>query len=135
MPDTPLAKKLRILPGGHVLILNAPQGFGHMLDTLPEGATITAKSEGTYDVVLAFAGDSAQLTAVRDSAIAATKPGGALWFAYPKKSSGQGDLQRESVWELVRPTGWGPVTQIALDETWSALRFKPESEIARSSRG
>ncbi|HEX6800029.1 MAG TPA: hypothetical protein VF116_20120 [Ktedonobacterales bacterium] len=135
MPDTPLAKKLRILPGSRVLVLNAPQGFAQTLGPLPEGATITATLGSAYDVVLAFAADSAQLTAVRETAIAATKPGGALWFAYPKKSTGKGDLQRESVWELVRPTGWGPVSQIALDETWSALRFKPEIEISRASRG
>ncbi|HKS69061.1 MAG TPA: hypothetical protein VJQ45_01480 [Ktedonobacterales bacterium] len=135
MPDTPLAKKLRILPGSRVLILGAPQGFAQTLDPLPEGTTIAARPDGTYDIVLAFAGDSAQLAAVRDAAIAATKPGGALWFAYPKKSTGKGDLQRESVWELVRPTGWGPVAQIALDETWSALRFKPEREITRGGHG
>ena len=134
MPDTPLAKKLRILPGRRVLILNAPHGFTQTLDLLPDGATIAATPDGAYDVVLAFAGDSSQLAAVRDAAIAATKPGGALWFAYPKKSTGKGDLQRESVWELVRPSGWGPVSQIALDETWSALRFKPETEVTRGSR-
>jgi hypothetical protein len=134
MPDTPLAKKLRILPGTRVLILDAPDGFQRALDPLPAGATTTTSSDGAYDVVLAFAADSAQLAAVRDAAIAATKPGSALWFAYPKKSTGKGDLQRESVWELVRPSGWGPVSQVALDETWSALRFKPEHEIARGSR-
>ena len=135
MSNAPLAKKLRILPGSRVLILDAPEGFSRTLDPLPEGATIAASPDGTYDVVLAFAGDSAQLASVRETAVAVTKPGGALWFAYPKKSTGRGDLQRESVWDLVRPSGWGPVTQIALDETWSALRFKPESEIARGGRG
>lgn len=133
MADTPLAKRLRILPGSRVLILNAPQGFAQTLHPLPEGAAVVQR-DVRCDVVLAFAGDSAQLAAVRERAIAATTPGGALWFAYPKKSTGKGDLQRESVWQLVRPSGWGPVSQIALDETWSALRFKPESEIARTSR-
>ncbi|MFI5272592.1 MAG: DUF3052 domain-containing protein [Ktedonobacterales bacterium] len=137
MAETPLAKKLRILPGTRVLLLNAPAEFSPALEPLPEGVQIVtpAASGGQCDVVLAFASDSAALVAVRAAAIAATKREGVLWFAYQKKSTGRGDLQRETVWELVRSTGWGPVTQIALDDTWSALRFRPEANIARGGRG
>jgi hypothetical protein len=28
-------------------------------------------------------------------------------------------------------TGWGPVMQIAIDEKWSALRWRPESDVKR----
>jgi hypothetical protein len=41
-----------------------------------------------------------------------------------------GDLQRESVWEAMSEvTDWRPVSQIALDAVWSALRFRPESDV------
>ena len=52
--------------------------------------------------------------------------GGILWLAYPKTAAKGGtDINRDSLWQLVEPLGWRPVRQVALDEVWSALRFKP----------
>ena len=45
---------------------------------------------------------------------------------YPKKTGKiASDLSREVTWQAITPLGWRPVTQISIDETWSALRFKP----------
>src|SRR5689334_15967453 len=134
MAGTDLAKKLRILEGTQALALGAPEGFVTALQPLPAGARVVTERAGTHGVVVFFAGDAAALGAGLGAAIAATAPGGVLWVAYPKKSAGQGDLSRDRVWELVRPSGWGPVAQVALDETWSALRFKPEAEVKRGGR-
>ena len=41
------------------------------------------------------------------------------------------DLHRDSLWEALKPTGWRPVTQVAIDDVWSALRFRPEAEVSR----
>ena len=57
---------------------------------------------------------------------------GLFWLSYPKKKGGViSDLLRDKVWELVQPTGLRPVTQIALDETWSALRFRPAKLVGK----
>jgi hypothetical protein len=49
-----------------------------------------------------------------------------LWVAYPKGSSGvKTDVNRDRLWQALEPTGWRPVRQVALDETWSAMRFRP----------
>ena len=139
MPDTPssplslLAKKLRIRPGSSVRVLNAPDRFLMALEPLPTGAEIV---HDAADVVLAFVRDSAQLAAVRDHALGATKPGGVLWFVYPKKSAGvTSDLGRDELAMLVsQASGWGPVAAVAIDETWSGLRFKPEASTPRGMR-
>jgi hypothetical protein len=57
--------------------------------------------------------------------------GGYLWFAYPKLTAQlAGELKREVVWEVVSAAiEQRPVTQIAIDDTWSALRFRPASEV------
>ncbi len=31
--------------------------------------------------------------------------------------------------------GYAPVRQIAIDDDWSAVRFRPEAQIARGRRG
>lgn len=132
MPDTPLTTKLRILPGAQVLLLAPPEGYARLLEPLPTGVAVATQPRGRYEVVQFFVTTMADLRAGIQRAIEAAVPGGALWVCYPKKTSGIGDLSRETVWEGVKPTGWGPVTQVALDDVWSGLRFRPEAEIKRT---
>ncbi len=64
----------------------------------------------------------------------ALRDGAVFWICYPKKSSGiKTDLSRDDGWKSVFDAGFGPVTQVAVDETWSALRFKLESTVERKS--
>ena len=49
-----------------------------------------------------------------------------FWVAYPKRGSGtSSDLHREKLWELLKAYGLRPVSQVALNDRWTALRFKP----------
>jgi hypothetical protein len=46
-----------------------------------------------------------------------------FWACYPKgKGKIKYDLNRDSVWPALALAGLCPVSQIAIDETWSALR-------------
>ncbi|HEV2450294.1 MAG TPA: hypothetical protein VGU43_07820 [Thermoplasmata archaeon] len=47
------------------------------------------------------------------------------WVAYPKGGQLGTDLNRDSLAELLQDEGAQPVTQISIDSTWSALRFRP----------
>jgi hypothetical protein len=47
------------------------------------------------------------------------------WIAYPKAGRLKPDLNRDILWELLDGKGVRPVRQVALDDTWSALRFRP----------
>lgn len=117
-----LAAKLQIKPGRSVRLVRVPTGIDL---TLPAGAT--RRTRGTADVVLLFVSDLADLEARISGAAEATAEGGILWVCYPKtKATGGTDLNREGVWHGVRDViGWRPVAQVAIDETWSALRFRP----------
>ncbi|KAB2856206.1 MAG: hypothetical protein F9K46_14515 [Anaerolineae bacterium] len=135
MAETSLVKKLVIKQGYRLLILNAPEGYLDLLGELPDGAAIDATADGQYELVLLFVKSKADLNAHAPSAIAAVKPGGLLWFAYPKKSGSiKTDINRDDGWEMVLKAGWDPVTQIAIDATWSALRFKPTGDIKVMTR-
>jgi hypothetical protein len=55
-----------------------------------------------------------------------------FWLSSPKKTGKiASDLSRDIVWELMKvmDTGLRPVTQISIDETWSALRFRPTEKV------
>jgi len=135
MADTPLINKLLLKPGQRAAIVNAPADYYGRLAPPPEGVTVADRLEGSCDFVLLFVNTRAELDSVAPAAVAVMRPGGLLWIAYPKKSAKTtSDLSRESVWEGVLPTGWRAVTQIALDEVWSALRFRPEADVKSTKR-
>lgn len=57
-----------------------------------------------------------------------------LWIAFPKKSSSlYTNLGRDACAELMEAQHWDAVTNIALDQDWSALRFKRITDTAKSS--
>jgi hypothetical protein len=125
MEISPLAKKLQLKPGHQLLLVNAPPGFAAQLAPLPDAAQLVAVGTGPADVVLCFAPTSGELAERAPGALVAVTPDGLLWFAYPKGSSGvPTDLNRDAGWEPVTAAGWEPVRQIAVDDTWSAVRFR-----------
>lgn len=133
MSEKMLATKLLLKPGQRVAVVNAPEGYVASLDTQPDGVQISETLEGEYDVVQIFLRDKAAVERDAPGAMAATKPGGVLWFSYPKKTGAiKTDITRDHGWETAYAAGWRPVTQIALDETWSALRFRPTEDVKGS---
>jgi hypothetical protein len=51
---------------------------------------------------------------------------GVLWFAFPKKTSKKlsSDIDRDHGWEVLIDRGFDKVRLVAVDEDWSALRFR-----------
>jgi hypothetical protein len=132
MSDTTVLKKLRLQAGQKALLLNAPQGYLETLGELPAGVTLATQPDGEYDFVQLFVKDRAELERYSPAAFQAVKYDGLLWLCYPKQTGKiKSDLNRDSLWKLMQPTGFSPVMQIAIDETWSALRFRPAEKVAR----
>ena len=131
---SPVSKKLQIKPNTRVLVLGAPDGHSAVLEPLPEGVSLSAAARGAFDVVLLFVQKAKELEKGGPKAISAVRDGGVLWIAYPKKSSKvETDLTRDVGWKVIEQAGWGGVAQVAIDGTWSAVRFKPEVEVARKA--
>jgi hypothetical protein len=130
MADTPLSKKLLIKPGCKLLVLNAPDGYLEMLKPLPDGVEIKTNSDGSYDFVQLFIYNRADVETQIKVAVQALKPGGLLWLSYPKKSSKiKTDVTRDIGWDAVHEAGFDGVTLISIDDTWSAMRYRPLAEV------
>ncbi len=135
--DEALLKKLQVKPGRTVLLLNPPPGYRERLLPLPEGAALLADGapQTGADIVQVFVHRQTDVETLAHRGMAALKPGGILWLTYPKRSKTvQTDINRDTGWDSVTAAGWLPVTQIAVDETWSALRFRPGGEIKTLTR-
>lgn len=144
MPDIPspstkpIPRKLLIKPGFRVLVLNAPTEAAPLLSPLPEGVTTATQpgGEADFDTVLAFVRSKAEVAEHAPSIVAGVKPGGLLWIAYPKKSGAiKTDIGRDDGWQPMWALGWDTVSLVALDDTWSAMRFRPLSETKTESAG
>jgi len=130
MPPSSLIKKLRIQPGQRLLILNPPPGYVESLGPLPEGTQLVSATAKEVDFCHLFVANSAQLGELLPTALSACTYDGLLWISYPKKSSKvKSDLSRDTFWELPGETGLRPVTQVSIDKTWSALRFRPGERV------
>jgi hypothetical protein len=119
---TPLHRKLGIGPGAAVLLDRAPAGFE--LPDPPDGLTVHRRpGSGRYDVILCFCTDQATLHRRWPVLHARTTPAGALWVAWPKRSSGvPTDLDENVIREYALTHGRVDVKVIAIDEIWSGLK-------------
>ncbi|MFN7145114.1 MAG: hypothetical protein ACK4YP_15160, partial [Myxococcota bacterium] len=124
VPSTkPLAQKLGLKPNGRLRVLEAPAGFD--VGPLPAGASLV---DGPADAVLLFAEDAAAVERLAPEAFASIGPDGLLWGAYRKGGAG---LNRDRGWEPVYAAGWEGIAIVAIDDTWSALRFRPAEKVGR----
>ena len=122
MTERTVAAKLLIKPGDAVWV--SDPGRASLLGLLPERVTVSTGSRpgGAIRVAVVVADDEATLRAVIASAIDALRDMPILWVAYPK--GGRSDINRDTLWPILAVEGLRPVTQVALDETWSGLRFR-----------
>ncbi len=133
---TPLPRKLGIKDGFRVLLVDVPDGFGPELDPLPDGVRLirglrrTATGSGTtgsgadYDLAVVFVTSRHDLARRFPEVGARLPPAGALWVAWPKRSSGVAtDLTEDVLREVCLPRGWVDTKVCAVTDVWSGLRF------------
>jgi len=116
-----LAAKLQIKPGQQVSVVAAPP---EVLIALPSECELAADPSAS-DVVIAFARSRAEMTTIAQPAIEAARLGKLAWVAYPKAGKLGTDLNRDALREALVSEGVRPVRQVAIDDVWSALRFRP----------
>ena len=134
MAKRSLAERLRIQAGQRVLIMNPPPGYVERLGALPEGVEVVHEStgEGEFDFVHLFVKDVAELERLGPVALEAVKYDGVLWMSYPKRSSKvKTDISRDVGWDVVHEAGLRAVTQVSIDDVWSALRFRPAEQVGK----
>jgi predicted SnoaL-like aldol condensation-catalyzing enzyme len=125
-----IVKKLRLKPGMRALVLGAPSGYVNSLSPLPDQVEVSQNLGGPHEFVQLFATRKSEITKSAKKLLQSAAPGALVWVTYPKKTSGvESDLSREEVWAAMEGTGWRPVSQIAIDEVWSALRFRPTQDV------
>ena len=121
---TPLPRKLGIKPGIAVALLGAPEDFENRLEPLPAGAAVRRDLRRPADLLLLFAKSRADLERRFYPALRAMADRGAMWIAWPKKTSGlASDLSEPLIRALGLEAGLVDYKVCAIDATWSGLLF------------
>lgn len=133
-----LLVKLNFKQQTPVVALQAPEGFAAGLAAaLPGVQVITSLPDlGKNTFSLVFVTRQEQIDTLAPPLADALEGDGQLWFAYPKGTSKRYacDFNRDTGWELLGKLGFEPVRMVAVDEDWSALRFRRVSFIKKLTR-
>lgn len=131
---TPLFKKLHLHETPVVHVLNAPDTFEHALRSLT-GVEVVRTVEGKITFGLAFVRTIAEVEAATSTLSPSAEGDAVIWMVYPKASSKRYNCEfnRDSGWQALGRAGYEPVRQVAIDEDWSALRFR-KAEFIRVMR-
>jgi hypothetical protein len=126
MTDNALVKKMKLKPGQRGALIHAPAGYLDTLRPLPERVELADRLDGSFDWVQVFVKNQAELDQLLPAVIAALKPEGLLWLAFPKGTSKiQTDLTRDQGWDALRQADLKWITLISVNETWSAFALRP----------
>jgi hypothetical protein len=115
-----LADKLQLHPGQGLVLVGAPEQLPSGLPTARAPAR-----EPEEAALLVFVLDHADLELRRPMLVEAAAQDRLTWLAYPKAGKLGTDLNRDRIAEGFVGSSVRPVRQVALDEIWSALRFRP----------
>jgi len=125
MPST--FEKLNLKQQQEILVVNSPASFEPELLAL-KSVTVhrDPKKLKAIHFALVFATKQAEVDALSKLLASKTEGDALLWFAYPKGTSKRYkcEFNRDTGWKAMRSAGFDTVRQVALDEDWSALRFR-----------
>ena len=120
MSTKSIAEKLLIKPNTTVWVSHA----AHLprIEPLPEGARGVDKLEQAT-IALVFADAAASVREILNAHTDQLARPAIFWVAYPKGN--KADINRDTLWPILAEYGMRPIGQVAVDEVWSALRFRP----------
>jgi hypothetical protein len=120
-------EKLNLKDHREILILKAPESFDRELSQLPV-ITINRHLNSVSEVrfSIAFVTRQAEVDALAPLIAAKAKDDSTIWFAYSKGTSKKYkcDFNRDTGWAALNKAGFNTVRSIAIDEDWTALRFR-----------
>jgi len=123
MSTKSIAEKLLIKPNTAIWL--APAAQLARIEPLPDGVWV-ADNMSQANVALVFADSAAAAREILTAHAEQLAQAAVFWVAYPKGN--KADINRDTLWPILAEYGMRPIAQVAVDEVWSALRFRPLKE-------
>jgi len=120
-------EKLNLKDQQEIVVLNAPESFQPELAGLP-ALNLHRHLESVAEVgfFLGFVTRQNEVDALSAQVASRARGDAIVWFAYPKGTSKKlkCDFNRDTGWAILKDAGFDTVRAIAIDEDWTALRFR-----------
>jgi hypothetical protein len=130
-------KKLNLKDQREIVVVNAPASFEAEIASL-SGVSVRRSLAGGPQVAfsLAFVTKQPEVDALATQIARRTAGDAVVWFAYPKQSSKRfkSEIDRDHGWASLGAAGFEPVRMVAIDDDWSAKRFRRAGFIKTLSR-
>jgi hypothetical protein len=127
-----VAKNLRLENAKKILVINAPKEYTEFIGNMTYDTDFQSENEKSYDFVQVFAKAQSELENLVVQVKDAGKYDCVFWACYPKGGGSiKSDIKRDTVWKAFDLIGLEAVSQVAIDETWSALRARPKEMVGK----
>jgi hypothetical protein len=127
---TPLAKKLGVKEGSHVVLAGAPPYYLSLLEPLPAQVHFGSRLTSTTDIVHIFSTRRAELQQMLAHYRQKLKPNGTVWVSWPKKAAKMStDITEDVIRQVALPLGFVDVKVCAIDDVWSGLKLVVRKEL------
>lgn len=133
---TPLFKKLNLAADARsICVLNPPGSFDPEIAVL-EGVAVIREVKAPVAFVLAFVVTYKEVEVATEQLTRAAQGDAVIWMVYPKGTSKKYkcEFKRETGFGALGQAGYEPVRQVAIDDDWSALRFRKAAFIKTMTR-
>jgi hypothetical protein len=120
-------QKLNLKDHNPILVLNSPESFEPELAAIKNITVLRdLKDLDEISFSLAFVTKGKEVDTVAKTIAKRAKGDAVVWFAYPKGSSKKykSEINRDTGWQVLGTLGFEPVRMVAIDEDWSAARFR-----------
>ncbi len=115
---------------GSAVVLNAPEALEQSF--IDQGFKTVLDKKLKNSNTLVFVNDGKEFLNFLNNDLKYIEHDSVLWFAYPKGTSKvKTDINRDSIRALGEEFGITTVTAISIDQTWSALRFRPVDKVGK----
>lgn len=134
----PIFQKLNYKNQQVLHVLQAPESFEKVLDEMRIEIAVKTTLTRTKGVsfFLAFVIRQKEVDELIRKVVPLLENDAILWFAYPKGTSKKYkcEFNRDNGWKEFGVLGFEPVRAVAIDEDWSALRFRRPENIKKMTR-
>jgi len=121
-------KKLNFKDQNTIVVLNAPNSFQLNLDSVRAETSIVTSLDrlSEIDFILVFVTQQVEVDELIPKIGPLLRGDAVIWMCYPKGTSKKYtcDFNRDTGWQIMGSHELEPVRMVAIDEDWSALRFK-----------
>lgn len=132
-----LIKKLNYKNQQRVHLNNLPKGQEYLIKDFGEFAEVIVNDNSSkIDFVLTFCTKLDEVANYTKQIVPQLSDDATMWFAYPKGTSKKYkcEFNRDNGWEILGKHGFEGVRMVAIDQDWSALRFRKAKHIKTMTR-